>query len=120
MLFTKELLCLLLGVVLFALTYRKLCRVEFGRGWIIAFILLTIAGVALAFRLMGIRYLETPTTRAYGVPFVIAGGDLVNGKWADGGVGLYMPLPLLANIAFGVAVCIIPLSILLHFQSRKN
>ena len=82
--------------------------------------LLAIAGVALAFRLMSVRYLESPTVRAYGVPFVIAGGDLVKGRWADGGVGLYMPLPFFADIAFGVAVCMLPLAILSLFRSRKN
>jgi len=119
MLFAKELLCLLLGGWLVASTYLSIMRKRFARRWRVWFILLAIAGVALAFGLMNVRYLESPTARAYGAPFVIAGGDLVNGRWVDGGVGLYMPLPFLANIAFGVAVCIIPLAILSHFYSRK-
>ena len=81
--------------------------------------LLAIAGVALAFRLMSVRYLESPTARAYGVPFVIAGGDLVKGRWADGGVGLYMPLPFFADIACGVAICLAPLAVVLRWRSRK-
>jgi len=94
-------------------------RRGFGRAWRVWFIVVIIAGIALAFGLMNIRYLESPTSRAYGVPFVIAGGDLMDGRWADGGVGVHMPLPFLGDIAFGVAICMIPLTILSLFHSRK-
>jgi len=112
MLFAKELLCLLLGGGIVAGTYLRVTRGGFGKRWRVWFFLLAIAGIALAFRLMAIRYLESPTERAYGVPFVIVGGLLEHGRWADGGVGLYMPLPFFADIAFGVAVCMAPLAIL--------
>jgi hypothetical protein len=120
MLFAKETLCLLLGIWLAVGTHRRLVRGRFGRAWRAWFILLTIAGMALAFRLMAIRYLESSTSRAYGVPFVIAGGDFTYGHWRDGGVGLYMPLPALADLAFGVAVCVIPLALLSVIRSRKD
>jgi hypothetical protein len=118
MLFAKELLCLSLGGWLVVSTHRRLIRGGFGRAWRIWFILLIIAGIALGFRLMGVRYLESPTARAYGVPFVTAGGDFIDGHWRDGGVGLYMPLPALADLAFGVAVCVVPLAILSLFHSK--
>src|SRR3954471_19869421 len=104
MLLAKELLCLLLSCCLVASTYRRLLRRGFGRRWSVWFIVLTITGIALGFALMNIRYLGSPTERAYGLPFAIAGGDFINGRWRDGGVGLYMPFPFLANLAFGVAV----------------
>jgi hypothetical protein len=119
MLLSKEFLCLLLGGWLVASTHLRIVRGGFGRRWRVWFVLLAIAGIALAFALMSIRYLESPTTRAYGVPFVIAGGDLVDGRWVDGGVGLYTPLPLFANVAFGVAVCMAPLAVLSCFKSRQ-
>ena len=119
MLLVKELMCVLLGGWLVASTYYRVTRKGIRRGWRDWFILLTIVGILLAFRLMGIRYLESPTERAYGIPFVIAGGELTNGKWADGGVGLYMPLPLLANLAFGIAVCVLPLAVF-SFIFHKN
>jgi hypothetical protein len=119
MLFAKELLCVLLGGWLVVSTHRRLARGGFARAWRVWFIVLLIVGGALAPRLMGIRYLESPTSRAYGVPFVIAGGDFIDGRWADGGVGLYMPLPALADLAVGVAVCVVPLAILSLFHSRK-
>ena len=119
MLFAKELLCLLLSGWLIASTYRRLAGGGFARAWRVWFILLTIAGMVLAFGLMNIRHLESPTSRAYGFPFVVAGGDFINGRWLDGGVGLYMPLPVLAEIAFGVAVCVVPLAILSLFYPRK-
>jgi len=120
MLFTKEIICVLLGGWLVASTYYRVTRKGFGRGWRDWFILLTIVGMLLAFRLMGIRNLVTPTERAYGVPFVIAGGLLTDGKWADGGVGLYMPLPFLANLAFGIAVCLLPLAVLSIFRKDQK
>jgi len=120
MLFAKELICVLLGGWLLASTYRHVTRKGVGRQWLVWFILLTIAGIVLAFRLMGIRYLVTPTERNYGVPFVIAGGLLNNGKWEDGGVGLYMPLPLLANLAFGIAVCVLPLAVFSFIFRKKQ
>jgi hypothetical protein len=119
MLLAKELLCLLLSGYLVASTYRRLTRRGFGRAWRVWFGLVTIAGILSAFGLMNIRYLESPTSRAYGVPFVIAGGDYMDGRWVDGGVGLYMPFPFLADIAFGVAVCVVPLMVLSLFHSRK-
>jgi hypothetical protein len=120
MLFAKELLCVLLGSWLVVSTHRRLVRGGFGRAWRIWFFVLHILGGALALRLMGIRYLESPTSRAYGAPFVIAGGDFTDGRWADGGVGLYMPLPALADLAFGVSVCLIPLSVSSVFRARKE
>ena len=119
MLLAKELLCLLLSGWLVGSTHRKLARAEFGRAWHVWFIILIVLGVVLAFGLMGIRYLESPTSRAYGVPFVIAGGDFIDGRWRDGGVGLYMPFPFLADLAFGIAICLLPLAVLSVFQSRK-
>jgi len=119
MLLAKELFCLILGAWLVESTYRRLARGVFGRPWRVWFFLLAIAGIALAFGLMNVRYLRSPTARVYGVPFVIAGGGFTDGRWVDDGVGLYMPLPFLGDLAFGVAVCMIPLSVLLHFRSRK-
>src|SRR6516164_7155960 len=57
MLLTKEFLCLLLCGWLIAGTYRRLMRRPFGRIWRVWFIILCCAGVALGFRLMGVRYL---------------------------------------------------------------
>jgi hypothetical protein len=120
MLFAKELLCLYLGGWLVVSTHDRLVRKGFGWAWRVWFILLSVAGIALAFRLMNIRYLVSPTSRVYGVPFVIAGGELINGQWADGGVGLYMPLPFLANLAFGISSCLIPFTILSIFYASKS
>jgi len=119
MLLAKELLCLLLSALLLFSTHRRLVRGGFGRAWRLSFIILIVMGMALAFGLMGIRYLESPTARAYGVPFVIAGGDFIEGRWRDGGVGLYMPFPFLADLAFGIAVCLAPLAILSIVRGRK-
>jgi len=119
MLLAKEFLCLLLSGWLVGSTHRKLVRGEFRRAWHAWFIVLIVLGVVLAFRLMAIRYLESPTSRAYGVPFVIAGGDFIDGRWRDGGVGLYMPFPFLADLGFGIATCLLPLAILSVFHSHR-
>lgn len=120
MLLARELFCLLLSGWLVASTYRRLVRRQFGRAWRVWFFVLIIVGIGLAFRLMSIRYLESPTSRAYGVPFAIAGGDFFDGRWHDGGVGRYMPFPFLADLAVGVAVCLVPLAVLVVLRQRKT
>lgn len=112
MLLLKMLLCLGLSGWLIASTYRRLFRGAFGRGWRVWFVVLICVGVVVGFRLMNIQSVESPSARAYGVPFVIAGGELIDGHWRDGGVGRYMPLPLLADLAFGIAACVMPLELI--------
>jgi hypothetical protein len=119
MLFLKELLCLALCGWLIFNTHRKLVRGAFGRAWHVWFIIVCCAGIALGFRMMDVRYLVSPTARAYGAPFVVAGGDFIDGRWLDGGVGRYMPFPFLADLAFGIAVCLVPLAILSFFYAPK-
>jgi len=119
MLLAKMLLVLGLSCWLIIGTHRRLFQEGVGRAWRVWFWTLVCAGVALGFWLMGIRYLVSPTARAYGLPFVIAGGDFMDGRWADGGVGRYMPFPFLADLAFGIAVCLLPLAIVSFFRLPK-
>jgi hypothetical protein len=119
MLLAKMLLSLGLSGWLIAGTHDRLFREGVGRAWRVWFWILVFAGIALGFWLMGIRYLVSPTARCYGLPFVVAGGDFINGRWADGGVGRYMPFPFLADLAFGIAVCLLPLAVVSFFRLRK-
>ena len=105
--------CIIVG------TYRTLARGAFGRAWHIACAVLTCAGLALGCWLVSITYLASPTSKVYGAPFCIAGADFIDGRWLAGGVGRYMPLPLLADIGLGVAVCLLPAAGLLIFRRRQ-
>jgi hypothetical protein len=115
-----ELLCLLISGWIIVGTHRRLGRSQFGRAWHILFFILILAGMALGFRLTSIRHLVSPTSRVYGVPFHIAGGDFIDGRWIDGGVGRGMPLPLLANLACGVAIFLFPFAALVFFRAGKG
>jgi hypothetical protein len=119
MLFLKELLCLLLCGWLLVSTHRRLVRGAFGRAWLVWFVVLCCAGIALGVRLICVTYLVSPTSRAHGFPFAIAGGELFGGRWVDGGVGRYMPFPFLADLAFGVVVCLAPFAVLSFFYAPK-
>ena len=120
MLLTKMLLCLVICIWLIISTERRLARGGFSRAWRIWFVALCCVGLLLGFRLMSVRYLVSPTGRAYGVPFVTAGGDFIDGRWMDGGVGRYMPLPFLADLAFGIALCLLPLAAVSFVRARKR
>ena len=81
---------------------------------------LTCAGLALGFWFMSITYLASPTSKVYGAPFCLQVPILsMGGRWLAGGVGRYMPLPLLADIGLGVAVCLLPVVALLFLRQRR-
>lgn len=101
-------------------THRLLFRVGVGSFWRAGFVGLVCAGVGLGIRLMGATYLASPTERAHGYPFAIAGGELVNGRWVEGSVGRYMPLPVLADLSVGVAMCVAPLAVVAFLRVPRR
>jgi hypothetical protein len=89
-------------------------------GAIIIFAALLLIGLALGFWFLTVRYMVSPVSRVYGVPIPIAGGDLINGRWRDGGVSSIFWLALVADITSGVATCVLPMRIWSHFCTRRD
>jgi hypothetical protein len=92
-------------------THRRLSRGRFARAWHISHFVLVCAGIALGVYLLSVRYLISPTARVYGVPFCVAGGDFMQGRWSDGGVGRFLLLAVLADVSCGVSACVLPLAL---------
>jgi hypothetical protein len=111
---------LTLNGVVIAATFRRLSAPEFGRAWRMVLLALTCCGFVLGAYLLNIRYLVSPTSRVYGFPFCIAGGDLLGGRWLDGGVGRFLPLAVLANLASGIAACLLPVLLASFICVRKT
>ena len=112
MLLFKMLLVLAVSGWMLVSTHRRISLPEFGRAWRVCLILFSLIGIGVGICFLNVRYLVSPTARAYGVPFVIAGGDFINGRWVDGGVGRFLYLAALTDIASGVALCVLPLAVI--------
>ena len=117
------LLSLLLTMVLswwiLANTDRRLSRKEFGGAWKVSFRLLFLGGLALGILFINVNYLASSTSKVYGIPFAIAGADFIRDRWLAGGVGRFMPLPVLADLAAGVALCLLPLNVASRLRGRR-
>ena len=100
-------------------THRRLSRGDFGRAWHVASLLLTCAGLTLGVWFSSVRYLASSTSKVYGVPFCIAGADFIDGRWLAGGVGRFMPLPMLADVSLGIAVCLSPITVCSFLHERR-
>lgn len=92
-------------------THRRLTQGRFARAWRVWFLLLACVGLGLGIWFLCIRRMASPTERAWGVPFVIAGGLFSDGRWHDGGVGRFLYFALLADVCCAVALCLLPLAI---------
>jgi hypothetical protein len=99
-------------------THRRLARAPFGPGWRACFFALACAGLGLGLWFLSVRYLVSPTSRVYGVPFCVAGGDFLQGRWSDGGVGRFLPLAFLADVSCGLSVCLLPLALASSMRRR--
>ena len=111
MLLLEMFLALGLSGLLTATTYRRLMHGAFSRLWLAVYFVLICLGVVVGIQLLSIRHLISPTARVYGFPFVIAGGDFIDGHWKDGGIGDYMPFAALADIALGITLCTLPVAV---------
>jgi hypothetical protein len=100
-------------------TYRRLTRGQFGRAWHICFFVLSCAGLGLGIWFLSIRQLVSPTSRVYGIPFCIAGGDFLEGRWMDGGVGRFLFFAVLADIGCGLSLCLLPLAVGSFIHRRR-
>ena len=101
-------------------TCRKLSDMRLQPAWFIAALCFALAGVALGFWFVSITYLASPMSKVYGWPFGIAGADFVGGRWLTGGIGRYMPLPFITDIALGLALCLLPLRIFCFVRERPG
>ena len=101
-------------------THRRLRNGGFGVKWFVWYLILLVAGVSLGIYLLTTRHLVSPTRRAYGFPFPIAGGDFINGRWLDGGVGRYFPLAALTDVTCGIAVGVLPVAVLSFLRQRRQ
>jgi hypothetical protein len=90
--------------------HRRLARGNCSRAWHVCFFVFACAGVALGLYFLGVLRMFPPNGRGWGVPFVIAGGDFIEGRWHDGGVGRFQPLALLADLGCGIALGLLPLA----------
>ena len=101
-------------------TGQRLWRSEFSKSWRIWFALSSSVGVFIGILFLNVHYLVTPTSQAFGFPFVIAGGDFIDGRWLNGGVGHFLLLAFLSDIALGIALGLVPLSFVSVIYQRRR
>lgn len=88
--------------------------------WRLAVVVLGIAGMALGAWLVTRENLVSPTVRVVGYPFGVGGYELINGRWLGGLVSRFGLLPLIADIAAGIGICLLPLRVALFIFERRH
>lgn len=86
--------------------------------WKVAVGVLGVVGLGFGIWLLTREYLASPTLRLTGYPFAVAGCDLFDGRWVCGRVSSYAPLVLVADMAAGVGICLLPLRMAQFFYER--
>jgi hypothetical protein len=110
-------LVLIISFWVIASTWRS-CRQERFR--VRLFIGAIVLGVAVGVLLVNITRQPTETLKLFGFPFPLGGAEFLNGRWLGGLVSPYVLLALAADIAIGVAACLLPLRIILWRRHRDG
>ena len=92
-------------------TQRRLFRRRYERAWRVAFLALSVVGLGVGIWFLSIRRMPSLTEQIWGFPFTIAGGEFFEGAWHNGGVGHFLYLALITDVACAVALCIAPLAV---------
>jgi hypothetical protein len=92
-------------------THRRLFHRRYARAWRVAFLALAVVGLGVGIWFLSIRRTPSSTEQAWGFPFTIAGGEFFDGAWHNGGVGRFLGLALLADVASAVALCTVPVAL---------
>lgn len=84
------------------------------------FTALLFIGFAAGVWFLTVRYMLSPTSRLHGVPVPIASGDLINGRWRDGGVSRIFWFAFVADITSGIAACVLPMRVWSFLRGRRE
>jgi hypothetical protein len=99
---------------------RRFQRHTYPTAWKVAAGVLGLCGVALGIWLLTREYFVSPTVRLAGYPFPIGGYEIIGGRWSGGLASPYAPLVLIADIAAGVGICLLPLRIAQFIFERRT
>jgi hypothetical protein len=101
-------------------TSRWFDRNRVSTGWQIAHWIAALGGFLAGLGLLLVPYHPKPTVWVMGYPIVVAGGELIHGRWSNGGGSDVAPLAMLADVGVGLAACMLPLRIAQLVSDRKR